>query len=208
MNKIIVVGGGGLGNHIKNNLDGFSKSNYKFEGFLDKNKKLKTKYNDQNIKKISKKNFFFINGIGNFAFNWYPKLFLNYRKEGFKFLKLIHESAIISNKTSIGEGTLIMENALIKSNSKIGKFCLINSSAIISHDVSVGNFCNISLGAKVGGNVKIGNNSFLGMNSTVIQGITIGSNSIIGAGAVVTKNIGDNVVAIGNPVFEYRENNK
>ena len=71
-----------------------------------------------------------------------------------------------------------------------------------------GNFCNISLGAKVGGNVKIGNNSFLGMNSTVIQGITIGSNSIIGAGAVVTKNIGDNVVAIGNPVFEYRENNK
>ena len=39
------------------------------------------------------------------------------------------------------------------------------------------------------------------MNSTVIQGITIGSNSIIGAGAVVTKNIGDIVVAIGNPVF-------
>ena len=65
MNKIIVVGGGGLGNHIKNNLDGFSKSNYKFEGFLDKNKKLKTKYNDQNIKKISKKNFFF--------YKWYRK---------------------------------------------------------------------------------------------------------------------------------------
>jgi len=206
MNKVIIVGAGGLGNHLKNNLDSFTKKNYIFDGFFDKNKKLETNYNEQNINKISKKNYFFVNGIGNFAFNWYPKVFLNYKKKGFKFLRLFHESAIISKKTSIGEGVLVMENALIKSNSKIGKFSLINSSAIISHDVSVGNFCNISLGAKVGGNVKIGNNTFLGMNSTVIQGIKIGSNSIIGAGAVVTKNIGDNVVAIGNPVFEYREN--
>ncbi len=206
MDKIIIVGAGGLGNHLKNNLNKFLKKNYLFDGFIDKDKKLKTKYNDQNILKYINKNYYFVNGIGNFAFNWYPKVFLNYKKKGFKFLKLFHESSIISNNSSIGEGSLVMENALIKSNSKVGKFCLVNSSSIISHDVTVGNFCNISLGAKVGGNVKIGNNTFLGMNSTVIQGVKIGSNSIIGAGAVVTKNIGNNVVAIGNPVFEYREN--
>jgi len=206
MNKIIILGAGGHGKHLKNNLNFFIKKNFKFEGFFDKNKKLKSKYNENNIDKIIKKNYLFINGIGNFAYSWYPKVFKNYKQKGIKFIKLIHQSSIISSKTSLGEGTLVMENVLIKSNTKIGRFCLINSSSIVSHDVNVGNFCNISLGAKIGGNVKIGNNTFIGMNSTIIQGIQIGSNSIIGAGAVVNKNIGNNVVAIGNPVFEYRKN--
>jgi len=39
----------------------------------------------------------------------------------------------------------------------------------------------------------------LGANVTVLPGVTIGNNSIIGAGSVVTKNIPENVIAVGNP---------
>ncbi len=35
--------------------------------------------------------------------------------------------------------------------------------------------------------------------SKVLQGVTIGDNTIIGAGSIVTKDIPDNVIAVGNP---------
>lgn len=205
MDKLIIIGAGGFGKHLRLNLKNFNSGNLVFGGFFDKNKKTKSKFNETNINKNFKK-YIFANGIGNFAFNWYPKIFSNYKKIGFKFTQLIHKTSIISEDVKIGYGSTLMENSLIKSNSKIGNFCLINSSSIVSHDVTIGDFSHISLGAKVGGNCKIGKNSFLGINSTIIQGIKIGSNSIIGAGAVVTKNVGDNVVVIGNPAFEYRDN--
>lgn len=47
--------------------------------------------------------------------------------------------------------------------------------------------------------VTIGNNVWIGGGSIINPGITIGNNSVIGSGSVVTKNIPDNVVAVGNP---------
>ena len=205
MDNLIIIGAGGFGKHLQINLKSFNNNRYNFVGFFDKKLKLKTRFNDNNIKKHSKK-YVFANGIGNFAYSWYPKIFLSYKKLGFEFINLVHNTAIISNRVKIGNGSAFMENSLIKSGSKIGNFCIINSSAIVSHDVEIGDYCNISLGAKIGGNCKIGKNTFLGINSTIIQRLKIGSNSIIGAGAVVTKDVGDNVVVIGNPAFEYRDN--
>ena len=205
MDNLIIIGAGGFGKHLKLNLKRFNSGKLKFIGFFDKKIKLKTKYNENNIKNIGKK-YIFANGIGNFAFKWYPEVFSSYKKNGFKFINLKHNTSVISKNVKLGVGSIFMEHSLIKSNSKIGNFCIINSSSIVSHDVSVADYCHISLGAKIGGNCVIGKNTFLGINSTVIQGIKIGSNSIIGAGAVVTKDVGDNVVVIGNPAFEYRDN--
>lgn len=47
--------------------------------------------------------------------------------------------------------------------------------------------------------ITIGNNVWLGGNVVVLPGVSIGNNAVIGAGSVVTKNIPENVVAIGNP---------
>ncbi len=48
-------------------------------------------------------------------------------------------------------------------------------------------------------NVKIGDDVFIGINSIILPGITIGSRVVIGAGAVVTRDIPENSVAVGNP---------
>jgi len=40
---------------------------------------------------------------------------------------------------------------------------------------------------------------WIGAGVTVLPGVTIGKNSVIGAGSVVTRDIPENVVAVGNP---------
>ncbi|WP_294329075.1 sugar O-acetyltransferase [uncultured Chryseobacterium sp.] len=47
--------------------------------------------------------------------------------------------------------------------------------------------------------ITVGDNVWLGGNVVVLPGVTIGNNAVIGAGSVVTKNIPENVVAVGNP---------
>jgi len=47
--------------------------------------------------------------------------------------------------------------------------------------------------------IIVGDNVWFGGGCHVMPGVTIGSNVVIGAGSVVTKDIPDNVVAVGNP---------
>ena len=47
--------------------------------------------------------------------------------------------------------------------------------------------------------VTIGDNVWIGGSVTILPGVNIGNNVTIGAGSVVTKDIPDNVVAVGNP---------
>ncbi len=53
--------------------------------------------------------------------------------------------------------------------------------------------------------ISVGNDVWIGGNTVVLPGVTIGSNVVIGAGSVVTRDIPDNVVAVGNPCRVIRE---
>ena len=60
-------------------------------------------------------------------------------------------------------------------------------------------------GYEYGIDVTIGDNVWIGGNVCIMPGVTIGNNVVIGAGSVVTKNVPDNVIAIGNPCRIIRE---
>ncbi len=47
--------------------------------------------------------------------------------------------------------------------------------------------------------ITVGSNVWIGAGVQVLPGVTIGSNVVIGAGSVVTRDIPDNVIAVGNP---------
>ncbi|MDO4490940.1 MAG: sugar O-acetyltransferase [Lachnospiraceae bacterium] len=53
--------------------------------------------------------------------------------------------------------------------------------------------------------VYIGDNAWIGAGSVIVPGVKIGKNVVIGAGSIVTKDIPDNVVAVGNPCRVLRE---
>lgn len=47
--------------------------------------------------------------------------------------------------------------------------------------------------------VYIGENAWISAGVTILPGVRIGKNSVIGAGSVVTRDIPDNVIAVGTP---------
>ena len=53
--------------------------------------------------------------------------------------------------------------------------------------------------------VYIGENVWIGAGVIIVPGVHIGKNTVIGAGSVVTKDIPENVVAVGNPCRVLRE---
>ncbi|GKU23691.1 sugar O-acetyltransferase [Clostridium folliculivorans] len=60
-------------------------------------------------------------------------------------------------------------------------------------------------GYEYGIGITIGDNVWLGGNVVVNPGVNIGNNVVIGSGSVVTKDIPDNVIAVGNPCKVIRE---
>jgi len=58
--------------------------------------------------------------------------------------------------------------------------------------------------------VHIKKNVWIGANVTILPGVTIGENAIIGACSVVTKDVPDNAVVVGNPakVIKYQDPTK
>lgn len=55
--------------------------------------------------------------------------------------------------------------------------------------------------------IRIGRNCWLGAGVVVVPGVTIGDNVVVGAGSVVTHDLPDNVIAVGNPCKILREVN-
>ncbi len=110
----------------------------------------------------------------------------------------IHANAIVSNSAKIGTGTVVMGGAIINACAQIGKHCIVNTGASIDHDCIIEDYVHISPHATLCGNVTIGEGSWIGAGATIIQGVNIGKWSIIGAGSVVTKDIPNRVLAMGN----------
>lgn len=115
-----------------------------------------------------------------------------------KFGRAIHPSAVISKSAVMGEGTVVMHGAIIQADAQIGTHCIINTGASVDHECVIADFVHISPHATLCGNVRVGEGSWIGAGTTIIPGVKIGRWCVIGAGSVVTEDIPDAVLALGN----------
>jgi acetyltransferase-like isoleucine patch superfamily enzyme len=116
---------------------------------------------------------------------------------------------------TIGEDSFIGPFTEIQKNVVVGKRCKVQSHSFICELVTIGDDCFIghgvmfindtfSHGKPAGGdqtkwkNTIIGNRVSIGSNATILP-VSICDDVVIGAGAVVTKDITEKGVYVGNP---------
>lgn len=120
----------------------------------------------------------------------------------------------------IGDNTFIGPFVEIQKDVKIGKNCKVQSHSFICELVTIGDdtviahgvmFINdlFSTGSPANGDknlwksTTIGNNVSIGSNATILP-VSICDNVVIGAGSVVTKNITEAGIYVGNPAKKIR----
>lgn len=143
-----------------------------------------------------------------------------------------HETAIIDEGCTIGNGTKIWHFSHIMPNCVIGERCNIGQNVVVSPEVILGNNVKIQNNVSIYTGVICEDDVFLGpsmvftnvinprsavnrrdqyskttvkkgasigANATIVCGHDIGRYAFIGAGAVVTKNVPDFALVVGNP---------
>lgn len=141
-----------------------------------------------------------------------------------KILQHFKKNYDIDNSSTIGGGTYIGKYSMIN-NSIIGKYCSIGPGVIIGQydhyykAVTTHPFINhkeygflesnyfpqFFLDGDKGSPI-IDNDVWIGANAIICRGVHIHNGAVIGAGAVVTKDIPEYAIAVGNPakVIKYR----
>ncbi|MDR2836722.1 MAG: N-acetyltransferase [Bacteroidales bacterium] len=139
---------------------------------------------------------------------------------------IIDENCEIGEGTKIWHFSHIMENSKIGKNCNIGQNVVISPKVVIGNNVKIQNNISIYTGVICEDDVFLGPScvftnvinprSFIsrkdefqetiikkgtsvGANATIVCGNSIGKYAMIGAGAVVTKNISDFALVVGNP---------
>jgi acetyltransferase-like isoleucine patch superfamily enzyme len=109
-----------------------------------------------------------------------------------------------SPRISIGNGTSIDRYFTLVANNCV----IIEKNVLIAFRVFITDFTHDYSNINVpilyqmitdGKPVLIKEGAYIGCNSSILPGVTIGRNSVIGANSVVTKDVPDYCVAVGNP---------
>ena len=120
---------------------------------------------------------------------------------------LVREFNTIGDNVSIGSHSVVEHHVQIGNNVRLHTNVFIPEFSVLEDDVWVGpnvvftnaryprsrNVKKELIGPKILTGAKIG------ANSTLLPGIVVGRNALIGAGTVVTKDVPENAVVVGNP---------
>ncbi len=129
--------------------------------------------------------------------------------------KIWHFSHVQSG-SKIGKKCILGQNVNIANNVTIGNFVKIQNNVSVYEGVELEDyvFCGPSMvftnilnprskypqvGAEFYIKTLVKEGASLGANSTIVCGITIGRFAFVGAGAVVTKDVPDFALVVGNP---------
>jgi len=121
----------------------------------------------------------------------------------------------IGNETQIGPFVEIQADSEVGDRCKISSHSFICTGVTIEDEVFIGHgvmFTNDLFPRATGDEGQLQSQddweltktvvrrrASIGSNATIVAGVTIGTEALVGAGAVVTKNVPDYAIVVGNP---------
>jgi sugar O-acyltransferase (sialic acid O-acetyltransferase NeuD family) len=99
----------------------------------------------------------------------------------------------------VGGGCQVLPGAVVSADAVLGEVCIVNHKASVDHECQVGSGVHLRPGATLCGLVSVGDAAMVGTNVTVVPRMKSGRWATIGAGAVVTKDVPDCALVVGNP---------
>ena len=127
------------------------------------------------------------------------KVYERLKAGGYRFLTLVHPSAVIAPDAILGEGVQVMAGAIVQPGAKIGVNSIVNTGAQVDHDCVIGAHVHLSPGVTLSGTVTVGDGTHVGTAATVVQGLRIGRGCLVAAGTVVTEDVADGERVAGVP---------
>lgn len=112
---------------------------------------------------------------------------------------VIDPTAVLARSAGIGRGVYVNAGCTIAGAVRLGDFTLINRAASIGHHTRLADFVSIGPGAVLTGSITVGRGAVIGAGSVILPELEIGPNAMVGAGSVVTRSVGANCLAVGNP---------
>jgi len=124
--------------------------------------------------------------------------------DGIEVFDVTASNVVLMDEVSIGKGAILCPFTTITSNVKIGKSFHANIYSYIAHDCVVGDYVTFAPSVKCNGNVVIEDYAYVGTGAIIKQGrpgkpLRIGKGAVVGMGAVVTKDVAEGAVVVGNP---------
>jgi sugar O-acyltransferase (sialic acid O-acetyltransferase NeuD family) len=110
----------------------------------------------------------------------------------------IHPSVDLS-MTRLGVGLYVQEAVVIQAAVQLSDNVSIHTGSVIGHETTIGQSSFVAHAVSVSGCCRIGDGTFIGTNATILPRRIIGRWATIGAGTVVTKDVPDFAVVVGNP---------
>jgi len=120
-------------------------------------------------------------------------------KSGGHLREVKDKMSSVDSSALVGIGCQFFAMSVVGNHCRIGNFCIINNGAVVPHDCVLSDAVQIADNATLGGGVRIGTRTLIGIGATVLPRVRIGADVTIGAGSVVTRDIGDREVWVGNP---------
>ena len=112
---------------------------------------------------------------------------------------LVDPTAVLPSTADVGHGAYVNAGSVLGSHVRLGCHAHVNRAATLGHDSSLGFAASLGPGAVVAGHVEIAPAAFVGAGATLLPGVRIGRRAVVGSGSVVTKDVADHDVVVGNP---------
>lgn len=119
------------------------------------------------------------------------------RKRGGRFITLVHPTALVGERVSLGQGAIVGPFALVSVDVRIEDGCAIGYRSSVGHDAVLGRFCQISSHCGIADGAILGAEVLMADHATVLTGIKVGDRAFVSAGAVVGEDMISGEKALG-----------